>query len=43
MKYFIEKLEGTVQVNFNPARCLFDALSRVIRSPTFYKTHPEYA
>ena len=41
MQDIIKELEGAVESDFNPAWCLFDALSSVVWPPSLDKTQPE--
>lgn len=43
MKDLVQQLQSPVQVNFDPAGGLLDALPRVVRPPAFHKTHSENA
>jgi hypothetical protein len=40
---FVEELKGTMQMNFNPARGVFDRLAWVIGSPALDETQPKDA
>lgn len=41
MQDIIKELESAVQSDFNPAWCLFDALSSVVWAPPLDETQPE--
>lgn len=43
VKDLVQELQGPVQVDFDPARGLLDALPGVVGPPAFNKTHPENA
>lgn len=43
MKDLVQQLKSPVQVDFDPAGGLLDALPRVVRPPAFHKTHSENA
>ena len=43
VKYFIQELQSPVKVDLDPTWRLFDALTRVVWTPAFHKTHPQDA
>lgn len=43
VEYLIQQLQGTMQVDFDPAGRLLDALPRVVRAPAFNEAHAQDA
>ena len=43
MKHLVKELEGSMEMDLDPARGLLDALSGVIRAPPFDEAHTQDA
>lgn len=39
----VEQLQSSMQMNFDPARCVLDGVARIIRTPALDKAQPENA
>ena len=42
-KHFIQPLQWTIQMYFNPTRCTCDILAMIFSTPSFHKAHPNGA
>ena len=42
MKNIVQQLKCSVEGDFNPTWRLFNALSAIVRPPTFHKAEPQY-
>ena len=41
MEYIVQQLESSMEGDFNPARCLLDALATIVWPPTLHKAQPQ--